>query len=154
MDQDTLVTEDLDAGAELVRRIAEDLPVKVAFWLKASDEEQHYLYLASDQMDGTNLREAYRTVLRVTAQIRKFSTKPRSKSSSFGERSRHESRTRTLDPFRVKVIGGDHPLARAAIEIQARSPSRTGSRFQGALFGGIVVDDVYIYPSLSPATVP
>ena len=39
-------------------------PVKVAFWLKASDTEQRYLYIASDQIADTNLDVAYGEVLR------------------------------------------------------------------------------------------
>jgi hypothetical protein len=130
MDQGPLVIEEIDAGADLAREFDRYKPVKAAFWLKASDEEQRYLYLASDGIDDTNFDVAYGEILRLVNQLQ----------------SPH------LDPFRVKVISGRDPLARAATEINERFPARIPTRFGGRLFGGISVDDVYIYPPLVPAT--
>ena len=131
MDQAALVTEEIDAGAELVRRFSQYLPVNIAFWLKTPDEERHYLYLASDRIDDTNFDVAYGEVLRVSGQMT----------------------TLYLDPFQVRVVSADHPLARAAIDIFTRFPSPMATRLRGTMFGGRYVDEVYIYPTLSPATV-
>jgi hypothetical protein len=132
MDQGPLVTEEIDAGAELAREFDRDEPVKVAFWLKASDDPHRYLYLASERINGDNIRIAY------------------------GEMSRAANKIQSLylDPFRVKLVNADHPLAKAAAEIHHRFPGRTATRFGGTSFGGISVDDVYIYPCPLPATVP
>jgi hypothetical protein len=130
MDQGPLVIEEIDAGAKLAREFDRFEPVKAAFWLKASDEEQRYLYLASDQIDDTNFDVAYREVLRLADQLR----------------------SPYLDPFRVKVIGGDDPLAQAAVEINRRFPGPMPTRFGGKVFGGISVEDVYVYPSPLPVT--
>ena len=59
MDQGQLVSEEIDAGAELVRRLDQYVPVKAAFWVKDSEEGQWYLYIASDQITDTNLGAAY-----------------------------------------------------------------------------------------------
>ena len=40
MDQGQLVSEEIDAGAELVRRLDRYVPVKAAFWVKDSEEGQ------------------------------------------------------------------------------------------------------------------
>jgi hypothetical protein len=40
MDQGQLVSEEIDAGAELVRRLDQYVPVKAAFWVKDSEEKQ------------------------------------------------------------------------------------------------------------------
>ena len=124
--------EEIDAAAELVRAFDKYEPVKVAFWLKASDEEHRYLYIASEQIDDTNFDVAYGEVLRLAQQ----------KQSPY------------LDPFRVKLISAEDPFATAAAEINHRYPGRLATRFGGKLFGGVSVDDVYIYPSPLPAAVP
>lgn len=131
MDQGPLVIEEIDAGASLAREFDQYEPIKAAFWLKASDEEQRYLYLASDGIDDTNFDVAYAEVLRLANKLR----------------SPH------LDPFRVKLIGGDDPLALAAIDTQKRFPGPTATRFGGKSFGDMSVDDVYIYPSPLPVSV-
>ena len=117
--------EEIDAGAELAREFNHYNVVKVAFWLKASDDDHRYLYLASDQIDDSNFDLAYGEVLRLTSQMPSL----------------------YLNPFRVKVIGADDPLAKAAVDIQKRYPGRFPTRFGGTMFGGVFVDEVYIYPS-------
>lgn len=125
MDQGSLVTEEIDAGAELAREFDKYEPVKVAFWLKASDDDHRFLYIASEGIDDTNIDNAYGKVLRLVQKMRSM----------------------WLDPFRVKLIGAEDPLAKAAVEIHQRFSSRTATRFGGKMFGGISVDDVYIYSS-------
>lgn len=123
--------EEIDAGAELAREFDKYEPVKVAFWLKASDEAHRYLYIASEQVSGANVDVAYGEVLRLTERM----------NSPY------------LDPFRVKLINADDPLAKAALEINERYPGRLATRFGGKSFGGSSVDDVYVYPSPLPAAV-
>ena len=125
MDYGPLVAEEIDAGAELVRQFDQYEPVAAAFWLKASDEEYRYLYIASEQPDG--ITAAYREVFRLA------------------------SRSPVLDPFRVKLIGVANPLAQAALEIHARFPALLPTRLGGMSFGGQSADDVYVYPPLPVA---
>ena len=68
MDQGPLVTAQIDAGAELCGEFDKYEPVKIAFWLKASDEEQRYFYIASERIDDTNFDLAYGEVLRLGGQ--------------------------------------------------------------------------------------
>lgn len=130
MDYGPLVKEEIDAGAELVRAFDSYKPVTAAFWLKASDDPFRYLYLASEQVAATDITLAYREVLRLADQIQ----------------------SPYFDPFRVKIIHADHPLARAAVEINHRFPGRLATRIGGSLFGGVSVDDVYLYPSPLPVS--
>lgn len=132
MDQGSLVMEEIDAGVELAHEFNNYDPVKVAFWLKASDDEHRYLYIATDRINDSNFDVAYGEVLRLTSQMKSL----------------------YLDPFRVKVISTDDPLAKAALDIHKRFPGRMATRFGGKTFGGISVDEVYIYPSPLPAPVP
>ncbi len=128
MDQGPLVNEEINAGAQLVLDFDKYKPVEVAFWLKASNDEFRYLYIASDRIKDTNLDVAYGEVFQLAN----------------GMQSPY------LDPFRVKLINAKHPLANAAVDINQRFPSSKGTRFGGTLFGGILADDVYIYSSPLP----
>jgi hypothetical protein len=132
MDQGPLVTEETDAGEELVRRLDKYIPVNAAFWVKDSEEGQWFLYIASDQIDDTNLAAAYGDVLRLAAQI----------GSPY------------LDPFRVKLVPTSDPLAQAAIDIHRRFPGRIASRLGGSNFGGLSVDGVFIYPAIETTITP
>ncbi len=132
MDQGPLVTEVIDAGAKLIRDFNKYAPVKTAFWLKASDDEHRYLYIASEQIDDTNAVKAYGEVLRLADQIG----------------------SPVLDPFRVKLISADNSLARAALDLQHRFPGPLATRFGGKSFGETSVDDLYIYPTSRSVTVP
>jgi hypothetical protein len=38
VDKNALVIEEIDAGAELIRRFQEFMPVEAAFWLNPSEE--------------------------------------------------------------------------------------------------------------------
>ena len=127
MDHGPLVTEEIDAGADLVRQFNEYAPVVAAFWLKASDENQRYLYLASEEIKDTNIDLAYGELVRLAGKM----------GSTF------------LDLFRVKLINAADPLAKAVLEINQRYPGKLPMRFGGSFLGGIGVDDAYIYPSLS-----
>ena len=124
MGQGTLVTEETDAGAELVRRLDNTTPVKVAFWVKGGEEVPWYLYIASDQIRDDNVDVIYGEVLRLAGQM----------ASPY------------LDPFQVKLIPASDPLAQAAFNINRRYPGNMASRLGGQIFGKSGVDGVYIYP--------
>jgi hypothetical protein len=100
------------------------VPVQAAFWLKEPEDTPWFLYLASERINDTNFDLAYSEVLRL------FSEAPE----------------RWLDPFQVKVIGTDHPVARAVMEIQQRYSGALPTRYHGRQLGGLSVEEVYIYP--------
>jgi len=128
MDRGPLVREEIDAGEILAREFDKYVPLKAAFWLKASDEDQRYLYLTSDRLDDSNRFGAYGELIRL-ANVLKLPD---------------------LDPFRVKIIAGKHPLAVAAADLVREYPNATGRRFGGQTFGDLHIDDGYVYPQLLP----
>lgn len=129
MDNGPLVKEEIDAGRELIRKLNQQRPVKAAFWLKASDKPYRYLYLAAERTDAHPDDLTYREVSRVEDELQSLE----------------------LDPFRTKVIGADHPLARAAVEVADQYPASTGRRQGEGPFGNLFADDSYIYPLPLPA---
>jgi hypothetical protein len=70
MDQGPLVIEEIEVGEHLLREFENYAPIMVAFWMRAGDEEQRYLYIASDRIDATNFDVAYGEVLRIAERIR------------------------------------------------------------------------------------
>jgi hypothetical protein len=65
MDQIPLVKEEIDAGKAFIREFTKYAPVSVALWVKESGDELHYLYIASDQIHDTNVRQGYGEVMRI-----------------------------------------------------------------------------------------
>jgi hypothetical protein len=125
MDQGPLVREETEAGAELVRRLDTNFPVRAAFWLKDSEEGRWYLYVASDQINDNTVRVGYGEVLRLADEM----------ASPY------------LDPFQVKLIPASDPRSQAALDIHRRYPAKIATRFGGQNFGGMGVSEVYLYPA-------
>jgi hypothetical protein len=123
MDQEPLVTEQVEAGAKFLREFQKLVPVKHAFWLYKGDDGGWRLHVASDQITDKNLRAAYGKVVRA--------------ARTFDDP--------WFDTFLVKLIGADDPLAKAAADAWRRYPNWTGGRFPGDKFGK-GVEGVYLYP--------
>jgi hypothetical protein len=128
MDQSPLVIDQFDAGAKFLGEFQKYVPVKAAFWLKESDEREWNLYVASDQITDDNFDVAYGEVLRIAERLR----------------------DPLFDPFQVRLIGGDDRLAEAALDLNRRYPGPVAVRLNGKVFGGLPVEEVYIYPSPIP----
>jgi hypothetical protein len=129
MDRVPLVMTQIDAGAKFVGEFQKYLPVQSAFWLEESDGGEWSHYIVSDQITDDNFDVAYGEVLRIA----------------------YDTPDCWFDPFQVKLIGHDNPLAKAAAEIRRRFAGRTPTRFNGEAFGGMPVEAVYMYPSPIPA---
>lgn len=131
MGQGPLVTEETVAGADFISRFDKYMPVKSAFWLKSADDEQWYLYIASDRLDDRTYDLAYGEVLRLAGEMQ----------------------SPYLDPFQVNLIRADDPLALSALAISGRYPGRMATRLRGGEFGGVIAEGVYLYPSPIPTQV-
>jgi hypothetical protein len=127
MDQDPLVIEQIHAGASFLTEFQKYRPIEVAFWLKDLEEGEWSLYVVSDQITDDNFDVAYGEVARISGQLR-------------------DGR---FDPFKVKLVGVNDPLARAVLDTERHAPGGP-DRFYGRTFGGVSVDLIYIYPSPLP----
>lgn len=128
MDQSPLVIDRIDAGARFLGEFQKYIPVSAAFWLKESDGGEWSLYVASDRITDDNFDVVYGEVLRIAGHL-------------------HDPH---FDPFQVKVIGGNDPLAAAALDLNRRYPRPLATSFHGKVFGGLPVEEAYIYPSPIP----
>jgi hypothetical protein len=128
MDQGPLVIDQIDAGARFLGEFRNRVPIQSAFWIKQLEDGEWGLYVASDQITDDNFDIAYGEVLRIAGKLR----------------------DPLFDPFQVKLIGADDPLAKAALDINRRFPGPVATRFHGRVFGGLPVEEVYVYPSPIP----
>lgn len=129
MDQRPLVGDEVRAGEELLRRLKEVLPVKSAFWVKATEEEPWYLYISSDQIESPGVESGYREVARVVSEM-------------------HDP---FLDRFSVNVVPTTHPFAQAAINLQTRFARLMPTRLGATPFGEGMVEGVFLYPAPTKA---
>jgi hypothetical protein len=125
MDQGSLVIEETDAGAELVRRFNAYMPVEAAFWIKSVDDGRWTLYISSNKIDEKTFDLGYGEVLRLA----------------------QEMKNPYIDPFRVQLVTETDPLAQAAVDIHRRYPGNMATRFGGKEFGGMPVEGAHIYPA-------
>ncbi len=136
MDQELLVNEMIDSGRRLIERLgATDFRPQAAFWAKAADAPQWYLYLASPFVDTAGPRAAYSHVHDVLRSMPEVG----------------------VDPMELKVIGMRDRMAEESIALtRARrnnGPSglseRPVTRSAGSTLGGMEIEGAYIYPSTS-----
>lgn len=129
MDTSPLVIDEIDAGREFLKRLNAYRPVIAACWLRKDENEERYLYAALEGLTFEKTSDAYNEVLRITKEMTDL----------------------YLDPFRVKLVGEDDPVARAVRETYRRYPGRMPTRLNDRIFTGMSVTEVYIYPPLAGA---
>ena len=123
MDQDSLVNEEIEAGARFLTEFTKKYPVRAAYWKKPTEDAQWYLYVISDQINDKNIKDGYREVSRLDEVL----------LSPY------------FDLFRVRLIKAGDSTRNTALDFYRRYSWRFPGRFAGKSFGGIAVDEAYIY---------
>jgi hypothetical protein len=124
MDQATLVEHQIDDVPRLIDQLKGDtFDVKAAFWLYTSEADQWFLYLVSDVVDRVGTTEAYKIVYRSMRQLTDL----------------------WINPFEVKLIGPDDPIAKAVMEMRANMRAPLPTRVRGSKLGEIYIENAYIY---------
>lgn len=130
MGQESLVTEQIDAGQEFVREFNDYLPVAAAFWINPADSEVWFLYVASTEINDSNFDVAYGEVLRRVGT----------------------NKNRWLDVFQIKLLNAADPLVAKVMEIRDRYPLKTVTRFSGSSIAGMPIGGALIYPPTAATT--
>jgi len=99
--------------------------VKAAFRLYTSEADQYFLYLVSDFVDRKGMTEAYKLVHQSLRRL----TNP------------------WINPFEVKLVGPDDPVAKAIIDYLSKQRAPLPTRIRGMHLGGVRIESAYIYPS-------
>lgn len=124
MAQGPLVNEQIEAGQSFLQEYARHVPVASGCWLKESDSGRVRLYVATDHVSAGNLRDAYGDVLRIARSLR----------------------NPNLDPFEIELISTDSPICQGAREIYKYASPNIPAHFTVRYFGGMNVDEGYVYP--------
>src|SRR5665213_3309552 len=103
MDQESLVTESIDAGARFLRDFASFAPIRSAVWLREDDDGRWYLHIVSDGIDFHNYGVAYGEVLNAVKRM----DNPK------------------IDPFRVRIVPISDPIASRIQQILQRQITTT-----------------------------
>ena len=127
MDTSPLVRDEIDAGREFLKQLDAFKPVVAACWLREDEDAERYLYVALDGLTQDQIRVAYGEVSRITQAMKDI----------------------YVDPFRVKLITPDHPVAKAVMELYRRHSGRIPTPLNGRSLAGVPATEVYIYPPLS-----
>lgn len=128
MDQETLVDEQIKAGAQFVQNLAQEVPLKAAFWVKPDEVERWRLWIASDRLGDDNLNQNYQTVSRVA-------------------RAMHHPWLCADD---VKLANADDRLVKAVLQAQHEYPGRWPMRFPGRSLKGATAEQLYVYEVPQP----
>jgi hypothetical protein len=126
MDTVTLVADQIDEGQRLLDRLDEEgFVVRAACWVKPVEEDRWSLYIATPAVDekGDTL-PAYRRLIPVL-------------------RSLGDGWVTSSD---VTLVGEKHPIVKDAREHLRRSAYSKPAPPLRPMFGGIAVDEVYVYP--------
>jgi hypothetical protein len=126
MDQAALVDHQIDDAPKLLDQLKRDgFDVKAAFWLYTSEADQWFLYIVSDVVDQVGARASYKIVYESMRQFTDL----------------------WINPFEVKLVGPDHPIAKEVITFQKKSHSHIPTRMRGSRLGEVHIESAIIYPA-------
>jgi hypothetical protein len=124
MDQAALVEHQIDDVPGLIDQLGKDkFDVKAAFWLYTSEADQWFLYLVSDLVNQLGSTEAYKMVYQSMRSLPSLS----------------------INPFEVKLVGPDEPIAKEVLNFQAKMRAPVPTRVRGSQLGRIYIENAYIY---------
>jgi hypothetical protein len=126
MDTELLVEPRLEDGEKLVNQLELDgFEVRVAFWVRTSEEGLWHLYIASPAVTHEKLGEAYRAVYASLSKVP----------------------APTVSLSEIKLVSPDNPIVRDVLDIPLRySPDRLATSSHKATLGSMAVEEVYVYP--------
>jgi hypothetical protein len=129
MDSGPLVSEEIEAGTRVLAELRKTMSLATAFWLKLPDKDSWNFYVAADRSQDDDHGSVGGEVLRVVLEMR----------------------DPNLGFLQVQTIPPDHPLARSALDYQDLYPGKA-IRLRDGVFGGMGIEEVYIYPVPIAAT--
>lgn len=129
MDTDTLVENKIEDGQRLINLLIRDqFDVRVAFWVKRSEDGLWQLWIASAAVNPRNKGDALRKVYEVLGKL-----------PGGG-----------ITPLDLTLIEDTNPIARAAFELRDRYASREPIPYRGMRLGNLATEELLIYPRVFP----
>jgi hypothetical protein len=127
MDTRTLVEDQIMAGQKFISLlIRNEFDVLVACWVRTSDEESLYLYIASKEVDEKGLAHAYREAYQILQKMD----------------------LPWIAPSQIKLVRTDDPLVADVQKTQSLLTDTPPTISHRSQLGDISTQEVYIYPVL------
>jgi hypothetical protein len=126
MDTSTLVGNQIDDGARLIEALTQvGFDVTAAAWIRPPETARWVLYVVSNDVDVKGPLEAYRAVA--------------------------DTLRRIPDPWLsvsdIKLVGGGEAVAHELLDVLRWHLAHTPANLSRSVFGGVPLDEVYIYPA-------
>ncbi|MGL4551215.1 MAG: hypothetical protein ACRC33_08505 [Gemmataceae bacterium] len=130
MDQGSLVEMQIEDGAKVVEKLRDGgFDVTAAWWMKASEGGEWFLYIASALVDEVGIAASYRKAHALIRDLGQL----------------------WVDRFEVKLVGPGSPVTRDVLEVLNRSRGRLATRYGGKKLGDVSIEGAYLYPPPVPA---
>ena len=114
----------IEGGKALVSTLRDaGFDVTVSGWTKATEEGDWCLYIASKDVEERGIAQAYRTVYETIQANPKID----------------------IDPFEVKLIERQNPIAKDLLDIRGAAVARVATRSRRPKLGHMSVEDTYVY---------
>jgi hypothetical protein len=127
MDTELLVDDRIEDGRELLAQLAvTGFDITVAFWVRTSDEDLWFLYIASSAVARGSIGDAYGIV--------------------YSALSRLPNPSITLSD--IKLVRPENPIAAAAKAVLDRYAAKIPTRYKGDWLGELAIEEAYIYPPM------
>jgi len=123
MDYEPLVEDKINAGRAFLQEFNRVAPVKAACWVKGSEANRWFLFIASDSISEDKIRDGYGQVIAILGK----------NPSLF------------LESTDIKLITVDHPLVKDVYDLYRKYPAPGDTWYRGPMFGGMGTDNVFIY---------
>lgn len=119
----TLTDEQITDGELFIEQLTKaGITVDVAFWVRTTDGDSCYLYIALPIVDRDGLAAAYRTV--------------------FAELARNSPRS--ISRSDIRLVGSLNVTAQEALSYRNH---HLPPKFGGRKLGELIIDEAYIYPA-------
>ena len=130
MAEETLVEWHVETGEKLLRALpAHNFDVAAAAWVHV-ESGWWYLYLASKIVDEVGTADGYKVLHGALRQMSDID----------------------IDPFDIKLIGTQGPLAKEIADLYQRYPTAIQTLYRRHKLGSTVLGEARIYPPLTPTT--
>ena len=130
MDKSTLVTEQIEAGSELIQQLAHGgFDVTAAFWFKGTEDNRWYFYVVSPIVDSEGLNQAYTRLHPFVWQMPHF--------FAIAWICRHD-----YERAGFRMLSGDDETGKGS-----------AIRWRGKILGNVSIEEAYLYPLPNGVTV-
>jgi len=126
MDQTLLVDHELQDVPRLIVELRKDnfIP-KAVFWLYSNEDNAWNICFVMDGIKEHGSRNQYLTLVKAMRRMNDL----------------------WIDPFAVKIIDSNDPLAKAVLDHLSTRHTKIPTRVRNARLGDVFVDSAYIYPN-------